>query len=76
MGDAAAIARGLINRKAFITGGDRLNNNMSNQNALKAHNFPNAKREGLSSILDRNIKTARHWVKEQSPCGFMMKLTL
>ncbi len=56
MGDPAAAARDLLNRKAFITGGARIGNKMSNQNALKASNHPNAKREGLSSILDRNIR--------------------
>ena len=57
MVDPAAIARNLLSKKAFgVVNGQRITNNMSNQNALKASNHPNAKREGLSSILDRNIR--------------------
>jgi len=55
MATAEARQAELLNR-AFMIGGARAGNNMASQNGLRAENFPNAKREGLASILDRNIR--------------------
>ncbi len=54
---ATAEARQLeLQSRAFMIGGARAGNNMASQNGLRAENFPNAKREGLASILDRSIR--------------------
>ncbi len=41
---------------AFLKSGTRSVNPLAAQTGLKSSNFPNAKRRGLSSILDRGIR--------------------
>ncbi len=51
-GAAARISTGVGN----YAKADRSLNKLYNQNGLKSSNYPNAKREGLASILDRDIR--------------------
>jgi len=67
MGDPAAIARQALGLGNYAKA-DRGLNKMYDQNGLKSSNYPNAKRSGIASILDRNIRRG-DFVKNRDALG-------